>query len=370
MSKQDKNGPATITQVAKLAGVSTATVSRVYNQTGQVQALTRERVLSAARELGYIPNVHAQRIRRKSPSHIACIMPSVADNYFSLLSNSVLLAAQEAGLFVYLQSSNGRPETQEECLARLGRMGVDGLLFAPLGELQPDCFERHGIAHLPTVIMQRRQVVQGLPHVHHNDQHSGYIATKYLLRLKRRKILFFAGVWNPEAMADIPPLPFLARPECGAYTAFDRLRGHLKALEEAGLPFDPQLYQVTGFDFTSGYQAARRVLATLTDFDAIVCANDSVASGVLQALQEQNIKVPQQVSLIGCDDSVFATIARPMLTSIRQNPLKMGQDAVEMVLGLIRDQAVDSRVIDTQLVVRQSTAMPLLRGSPAEQDAT
>lgn len=359
-------GQVNIAQVAAEAGVSTATVSRVYNRDARVAPATRDRVMAVGRRLGYLPNAHARGIRRQSASAIACIMPACSDHYFSQLTNSVILAAQAAGLAVYLQSSDSDPDMQEQCLARIAQVGVDGLLFAPLGELDADCFRRHGLHLLPKVIMQRRQVMPGLPHVYHNDQESGYTATKFLLRLRRRRIFFFAGVWNPAALEGVCYLDVLRSPARGAYSAFDRLAGHIRALEEAGMAFDPSLYAVTSFDFDSGYHACRRLLASLKEFDAIVCANDSVASGVLQALSEQNIKVPEQVSIIGCDDSVFATIARPMLTSIHQDPLLMGRHAVDMLTRLMRGESVDSRVIDTQLTVRQSTAMPTAQAAQGE----
>ena len=126
---------------------------------------------------------------------------------------------------------------------------------------------------------------------------------------------------------------------------------------EEGIDFDKAYLIRTGYDFDSGYNTAKKVLSMLLDFDAVICSNDSVAAGVLQALSEQKISVPEQVSIVGYDDSVFSTIARPTITSVKQKPYVVGYGSVEMLLKRMAGEQVSDRIIDVELVVRNSTSM-------------
>lgn len=358
---------ATILDVARAAGVSIATVSRVLNRKNKVLPATERKVWAAAEALRFSPNACARGIRLGRSGVIGCVVPSLADHYFGRLTESVLSEAQAAGLRVFLQTSSNSPENEEACFRRVAEMELDGLLLSPLGQLPEDIFQTGQLSHLPCVVMQRRRVAPGAPHVYHDDEKSGYTAAKYLLRLGRRHIAFFAGMWKAAANGK-PPLHMLASPFRGAYSAFDRLAGHIRALDEEGLAFDEALYHVAGFDFEGGYRAAQRLLASLKDFDAIICANDSVAGGAISALQEQGISIPHRVSVIGYDDSVFAAVARPTITSIHQDPVLMGRHAIEMIAARIGGQAVADRAIETQLIVRNSTAVLQKKAADAKKE--
>jgi LacI family transcriptional regulator len=150
-------------------------------------------------------------------------------------------------------------------------------------------------------------------------------------------------------------IDFMRDPKRGCYSSLDRLDGYMKALDEQGIPFDESLIFSIGYDFASGYERTKDFLSSLRDFDSIICCNDSAAAGVLQTLREENISVPQQVSLIGYDDSVFATIARPQLTSVRQEPDLLGYGSVEMLVNIIHGDIVADRVVDVRLIIRNST---------------
>ncbi|MDR0390013.1 MAG: substrate-binding domain-containing protein, partial [Spirochaetaceae bacterium] len=114
---------------------------------------------------------------------------------------------------------------------------------------------------------------------------------------------------------------------------------------------------ISGFNFEAGYRGAKEFLSRICNFDAIFCGNDEVAAGVMQSLQEQKYAVPETISVIGYDDSAFASAARPMLTTIRQDPAPMGLGAVDMILRRMEGNSIDDRKIETSLVVRDSTAV-------------
>ena len=143
--------------------------------------------------------------------------------------------------------------------------------------------------------------------------------------------------------------------------------GYQRALEEAQVPFDRNLVTMTSYNYDSGYSSMKRFLTSMTEFDAVICSNDWVASGVLQALQEQNISVPGQVSIVGYDNTEVARISRPMLTSVRQLPYDIGYAAVNMMIAMLRGRSVADKMIGTDLIVRNSTAvkrMPYMEKLP------
>ena len=185
----------------------------------------------------------------------------------------------------------------------------------------------------------------------------GYIAAKYLLRGNHRHIAFFASFWQQpkESIADL--IAYLDHPNRGSYSSLDRLEGYRRALAEFSLPLDQSLICMTGYDFPSGYATARDFLSRLRDFDAVICCNDAVAAGVLQALDEQHIAVPQQVSILGYDDSFLSEIARPSLSSIHQDPQKLGKRAFEQLQLILGGKKCDDIILQPSLKIRSSSRM-------------
>ncbi len=349
----------TIHDVAQAAGVSISTVSRVMNGHDKVDAEMTSRVQAAAAQLHYIPNPSARSIRGKREKTLGIILPNCADNFFSKLLEGILTKADELGFRTTIFSCHGHgdPEQELDRVRTAVSSGLSGLLYCPSAAVPAQAITDLLPRDFPMIIVYRRNMVPGVPHIYHDNFQGGYLATKYLLRLGRRKIAFFASFWRPPAKDGHSLLATMTNhPSRGAYSSLDRLDGHRKALEEAGIPFDPDMIQVTEFGYENGYAAAKEILSSMKEFDAVVCANDTLASGILQALREQNISVPEEVSLVGYDDSVMATIARPMLTSVRQEPELLGQGAVDMMEALLEGKKVEDRVVDVQLVVRNSTS--------------
>lgn len=352
MSKQ-----VTIRDVAKAAGVSISTVSRVINSNKHVNKELAERVNKAIKELNYIPNIHARSMRAIQGKTIGFVLPSVYDNFFANVLEGVLSAADDYDLKVIVFSCHGDASLEIDCLKSAISSGISGLLYCPLSKDTSDQLFNIFPRDFPTVIVYRRNMVKGVPHIYYDNIKGGYLAAKYLIRQGHKEIAFFAGFWKEpcDTVEDI--INLLDNPKRGVYTSLDRLDGFIQALNEVGQTFDKTLLHTTGYDFNSGYKRTKEFLSTMRDFDAIFCGNDSVASGVLQALREQNISVPEQVSIIGYDDSVFATIARPQLTSVRQDPYQLGYKSVDMLTDITEGKKVRDCILDVKLVVRNSTSM-------------
>jgi len=347
----------TIIDVAKLAGVSVSTVSRVINKNPKVDPVMEQKVKEAILELNYIPNVYARGIRGDNTRTIAAIVPNLSDNFFSKVVEGITRATDDYGIKLMIFSCHGDSNLEYKSLKSASEAGISGLLYCPSAEVNSEKIYEYFSKDFPLIIVYRRGVIKNVPHIYHDNIKGGYISAKYLLRQGRRSILFIASMWG-EPFADIDNmLRFMDSAQRGAYSSLDRLEGHIQALYEEGIDFDKAYLIRTGYDFDSGYNTAKKVLSMLLDFDAVICSNDSVAAGVLQALSEQKISVPEQVSIVGYDDSVFSTIARPTITSVKQKPYVVGYGSVEMLLKRMAGEQVSDRIIDVELVVRNSTSM-------------
>lgn len=353
----------TIKDVAKAAGVSITTVSRVINDNPKVEKELASRVRKAIEELKYVPNIHARSIKSMHGRTIGFVTPSAFDNFFSNVLEGVLSAADVLSLNVIVFSCHGNASREIECLKSAVSSGISGLLYCPSSQAAAQKLFDFFPKNFPIIIVYRRDMVNGIPHIYHNNIKGGYLATKYLLRQGHNEIAFFAGFWQAPFDSPDELISLLEDPSRGIYSSIDRLDGHIRALEENGISFDKSLLYTTGYDFKSGYKRAKEFLSTMRDFDSVICGNDSVAAGVLQALREQNISVPEQVSIIGYDDSVLATIARPQLTSIRQEPYKLGYGSVEMLSDIMNGKKVENHVVDVQLIIRNSTSMKPRNGT-------
>ncbi len=346
----------TIREVAERAEVSIATVSRVLNGEKSVDPDLQERVEAAILALNYIPNVNARNIRSRKSAGIGVIIPDAGDDFFSKVLAGVLEEAEICDRNVITFSCHGKTGWEWKCLQQAARAGVDSLLYCPQGELNPYDIYRLFDKEMPLVILYRRDILKDVPHIYHDNVKGGYIAAKYLLLQGRRRIAFLASAWgNPFPDAEALLQASESR-ITGAFSATDRLRGYCRALEEFGVPLDLELIRLSDFGYDSGYHAGKKLMSSLVEFDAMIAGNDLLAAGAMQALSEQNIKIPERVSIIGFDDSIYAKIAIPNLTSVKQRPFLVGKQAIQMLLELQEGKAVENRVIDVELIVRDSTS--------------
>ena len=352
-----KNKRVTIVEVAKEAGVSIATVSRVMNEPDKVEQSSQKKVLQAIEKLNYIPHVYMKKSRGLRSKTFALIIPSASNAFFSKVVEGVLKASDEERIKVMVFSCHGKPENEEISLRFAAKADLDGLLFCPLDDTSSTLVKQLFPKDFPVLILYRRSYMSDVPHIYYNNIQGGYLATKLLLKQGHRNIAFFISFWSPPAETLEGVLTLMDDPKQGSFSSLDRLVGYKLALEDFGITLDKTLLCTTGYDFESGYRQAKKFLSTLRDFDSVVCCNDSVAAGVLQALHEQNIMVPEQVSIVGYDDSIIAEITRPALTSVHQDPEELGKGAIKMCMALSAGESVPDEIINTYLTIRNSTAM-------------
>ncbi len=344
----------TIKDVAKRAGVSLSTVSRVLNRNPNVDAALAEKVLSAARELGY--RAGASHTAAQRPGQIALILPELRDSYYTSIAAGVIDTAHQNGQNVVVMQTNADRDTEAGYVERLLNSDFDGIIFA--GNDGSDLLERFpALTCLPIVVAVRRQVLPGVPHVYSDNVSTGYMATKYLLRLRRRKIALMVNFWTNDIRDYETFLKVYNSPAQGACTAFDRYTGYCQALAEEGLEVDPELILFSGFTHEAGYASAQELLSRPRECDAVLVSNDRCATGVLRLFREQGINVPDQVSIICFNGGLMSNVVIPSLTMIQQNNYDVGVHSAQQLNELLHGRPAHDVKIDVSLVIKGSTAL-------------
>lgn len=353
--KEDNSKKVTMTDIAALAGVSVSTVSRVLTSSRPVKPEIEKRVLDASRSLDFMPSISSKLMIGSSSTLIACLVPDITSTFFASILSGILKEAERSSFKVVIASSDRDTSKEERCFQEFSSSMVKGLIFAPIAR---PAFIGDGAASttLPVVIVARRGVVDGCPHVYSDNIQGAYNATKYLLKLGRRRIAFFAGFWKPPCDRN-HLIECASNKMAGAFSSLDRFTGYSKALTEEGLDIDKELAVITGYDFRAGYDAAADLSSRLIEHDAIIAANDVVAAGAMSFLKSQGIKVPLDVSVVGYDDGIVAPLTNPDLTSVQQDAEKIGMSSVTSLLRLIRGEDSKDEIIDTRLIIRGSTAI-------------
>jgi LacI family transcriptional regulator len=327
----------TIKDVAREAGVSVATVSRVLNNSGPVRPETRLRIDAVARRLRYAPNGAAQSLSTRKTSVIGVLLPDLYGEFFSEVIRGIDRTAQQHGYHVLVSSShNDRQQIEAALRAMHGR--VDGLLvMSP--DLDAQSLGGNLPARLPVVLLNCQ--VDGLAYDSVNiDNYGGaYAMTEHLVRLGHRRIAIIQGASKN-------------------HDARERLEGYRQALRDAGVAGSEDLEFDGDFSKQSGYRAAERMLRLEPRPTAVFASNDSMAIGALSALRQAGVSVPGDLAVAGFDDIPMARYANPPLSTVRVAIAELGAHAVALLLkgGALADgQERQQKVLPTTLVVRAST---------------
>jgi LacI family transcriptional regulator len=343
---------ASIVDVAKLAGVSTATASRVVSSADYaVSAATRERVLDAARALDYVPNALARGLLKSYVPIVGVIVHDITDPYFSEVVRAIEDAASVTGQLVITCSSDRIPERESSYVRLLRSMRAGTLIFAGSGLDDPAANEdmRKHVAAMReygAAVVHLSPYADGEPEVSVDNAAGIASMVAALARLGHRRIAFLAG----------PTSLFVAR---------HRLAGYRRGIADAGLEFDPRLVVSTGFNREAGHRAIDTLLDAGAPFTAICAANDLLALGALQRLAELGIDVPGQVSVAGFDDIETAAMVAPSLSTVRLPLHEIGRRGFEYAVRVLAGDLPQPVVLPTELVLRNSTAEPPLQPLPA-----
>lgn len=331
---------ATIFDVARVAGVSHATVSRVVNGRQNVREETRQRVEQAMRELGYVAHVSARALARGRTQVIGLLAQEVDNAFFTSVIGGVDQQASAQGYDFLLCTTHARREKEAEYVARLSRGMVDGLLIVlPRG--LPDYVEQLRADHFPFVLIDYDDEAPGCSVVNASNRRGTRDAIRYLIGLGHRRIGFITG-----------------RDNVGA--TYSRLEGYREEMAEAGLEVRPGDVVPGDFMESRGHAAGLELLRQPDRPTAIFASSDMAAFGVMRAAADLGIDVPGGLSVVGFDDLPEAARVNPALTTVRQPLREMGRVAVNELLARLEDpQKPPERVVlDTELLIRESTAPP------------
>jgi LacI family repressor for deo operon, udp, cdd, tsx, nupC, and nupG len=333
---------ATIYEVARRAGVSTATVSHILSQPAVVSASTRKRVLDAIERLGYTPNVAAKSLRTARTGKLLVTVPDISNPFFSLILRGIEDAAQREGYAVLLGDTQHDEAREDGYAAMLRRKEADGLIF--LGHRLP----KEAAALIRSMAPHCAPVVNGcefnprlgVPSVHIDNAKAASEAMDHLFRLGHRRIAIITG----------PLVSPLSR---------DRLRGAMARAKRERAERDVSVMN-GDFSIESGAAEGERLLGRRERPTAIFCFNDEMAMGVIQAARRRGLRLPEQLSVVGFDDIRFSSYMDPPLTTISQPMRAIGEGTVRLLLEVINGDIAtpESVTLPHTLVVRSSTAPP------------
>lgn len=325
--------------IAKKAGVSRSTVSRVVNEHPNVRADVRQRVLSVIQSTGYHPNAAARTLASQRSWMLGLVLPRsvssfFADPYFPRLTQGIAQACNHydytLGLFLL-----GTKEDEEKLLPRVSRKGMLDGIIVQSGEFGDQLIDRLAHLNTPLVIAGRPFQANDVSFIDVDNVSAAYAAVSHLIRVGYKRIGTITGTSTSTA-------------------SLDRKEGYMKALADRGLSLDKSLIVEGDFTEAGGYFAMQLLLPARPE--AIFAASDLMAIGAMRAAREAGLRVPEDIGFVGFDDLPLATISNPQLTTIRQPVYQFGFKAVEILIDLIENGTKPARriIMNTELVIRDS----------------
>lgn len=327
---------STLVLVAERAGVSIASVSRVLNGLPASAEVTT-RVQDAARELGYVPHAAARSLKVGRTEQIELAVADVGNPVYVSMMNAVTTVIGEAGYRLVVSSAGSDPHDQIELLRSLNRGYADGLILSPLRVTDP-LLDQIAASRIPVVVIGTVPERAAIDSVRANSRKGVALAVRHLHERGRRRIAFVNG--------PVDTVPGAAR-----------LSGYLGAIEEIGGALSGEM-QVEATDFT--YAAGLVAVATLLEQaspDAIVCANDLLAVAALKVINSRGLRVPEDIALVGMDDSDVAQLTSPSITSVDLRSAKRARKAAKLLLSRLEQPDLPPRivVIEPRLTIRESS---------------
>jgi LacI family transcriptional regulator len=331
----------TIADVAKRAGVSKMTVSRVINNSGYISQETRARVEQAIEELGYIPNALARSLRFKRTRTIALIVTDITNPFFTTVARGVEDMANDQGFSVIFCNTDEAPEEEARYVNVLLQKQVDGLLLVPTGGAD-ETIEFLTDHTVPFVLLDRRVPGMDVDLVRCDSEQGAHDIVQHLLDLGHQRIAALGGSAN-------------------ITSSLDRVDGYRRAMSEAGLQRESHRAYFTSFTVEGGYQAAQQALAEHPLPTAFFATNNFIAIGAMRLLKERDLSVPGDLSVVSFDDLPAAIVLDPFLTVIEQHAYEMGRRATQLLLDRLYGKGPEEPqeiLIPTELIIRRSSAPP------------
>lgn len=329
----------TMDEIAKLAGVSKATVSRVLNESEcGVGEQTRVRVKKIAEELGYSVEQTEKKKNVSFTRYIALILPDITNPFFADLAKSVEQSLRRKGYSLVLANTDFSEDNEAAQIRELMVKRLEGILLVPSGIRAREEHDLPRRYQIPMVLLDRKlEGISDIPGVYSNNEYASVISCEHLIRKGARDIVFISGPLNVS-------------------TSIERFEGYKAVLAQHSIPFRPEMCRHGSYTVESGYNAVLELERSGISYSAILAANDLMALGALKAVREFGYRVPEDVQIIGFDNIEFSQYCEPSLSTMQQPTFDMGAKAVELLTGIIekRDPVQPERLIP-KLLMRKTT---------------
>ncbi len=329
----------TVEEIAKLAGVSKATVSRVLNGVPEGVGLeTRMRVQTVIDKMGYSIDRSGLANRTMKSRSIALVIPDITNPFFADIAKAVEAQAKQEDYIVILVNTDFSEENEMKCLASLVAKKIDGIILVPSGVHSRTEHQLPAKYGIPMILLDRKLTGDyRLSGVYSDNEYASFRACEMMIGNGSNRIAYLSG-----------PL--------GVSTSTERFEGYQLALKQYGIAYNPHLVKHGNYTVESGYNAVLELERAGEKYGAIIAANDMMALGALKALKEFSYKVPEEVELIGFDNISFSQYCDPPLSTIQQPTLEMGVKAIKMLLKIIDGEPIGESVrLQPRILMRKTT---------------
>ena len=331
--------------IAKLAGVSKATVSRVINNSQNVSSELREKVEKVLKETGYTPNLLAQELVTKKTKVIGVIIPRIGIDTFSNITEGIIDKLNEDGYNVFLANARGKTEEELKYFDILKKKHVDGIIFFPT-RITEEHIKLLNEINTPIVMMGQSNSKINASSVVYDDFNASKEIVNYLIKQGHEKIAYIGLDENKSVVASL------------------RKNGYIYALQENKINLREEYIESGNFDISSGYNAMKNIINNSKEIStAVFAAIDRLAFGAIKYLKEFDYKVPEQISVVGIDDMDMSSIFEPTLTTVHYDYYDSGKKAAELVLEKINNDKMENKniVMGYNIITRNSTKNAVLQ---------
>lgn len=336
----------TIKDIAKVTKLSPSTISRALNNHPRISQRTKEEVLKISKQMGYIPNLFARGLVKKKTYLIGLLVYDFCNPFYAELTRSIQETSKEFGYWIIQASTDDDPEKADLLINSMIKLGVEGIIFASC-KLHDPSVERLIDDRFPVILLNRRLKKDKGDYIVLDNLYGAYLIVNHLIHLGYRRIGMIGGPRNVS-------------------TSVDRYRGYIKALKEKGLEVDENLIRHGYFSQESGYKFAKMMMNLFRPPEAIFCGDDYIALGSMKALGEMGMRVPEDVALVGFDDSEISSHPLIQLTTVSQNVKEMGRLGAKTIVERIEGKLKSPQkvLLQPHLIIRNSCGYHLRSGTP------
>jgi DNA-binding LacI/PurR family transcriptional regulator len=341
----------TIKDIARVANLSPSTISRALNNHPRISTKTKEDILKLSKKMCYTPNLFARGLVKKKTYLIGLLVYDFCNPFYAELTRSIQDTAKEFGYWVIQASTDDEQEKADSLINSMINLGVEGIIFASC-TLHDRSVERLIDDRFPVVLLNRKLKRDRGDYVVLDNTYGAYLIVNHLIQLGYKRIGMIGGPRNVS-------------------TSADRYRGYTKALREKGLEIDEDLIRHGFFSQETGFKFTKMMMGLLNPPEAIFCGDDYIALGSMKAMGELGLRVPDDVALVGFDDSEISSHPLIQLTTVSQNVQEMGRLGAKIMVEQIEGKLKKSQkiLLEPHLIIRQSCGYKLLSGGPRYQQS-